>query len=141
MLEIYTRHGYITVGNNLPIVIRECEGVVMLNDVELSKAVEPWKFPNAAALYDFLTKHHFPGLYNSRRHRLVRRPVPCVVCNDGEDHVCIDIDDNCPIVCRIEYKPCRWMSLEQIMRRFPAEKTIQYLKERGMSVCPLTKEL
>lgn len=35
------------------------------------------------------------------------------------------------------YTEATWMSLSDIMKKFPAEKCIQYLKERGLTVCPM----
>ena len=35
------------------------------------------------------------------------------------------------------YKEASWMSLNDILKKFPAEKCIQYLKERGLAVCPM----
>lgn len=37
------------------------------------------------------------------------------------------------------YEEYKYVSLDYIMKHFPADKCIQYLKERGMSACPILK--
>lgn len=38
---------------------------------------------------------------------------------------------------KIVYKEWESVTLEYIMEHFPADKTIQYLKERGINTCPI----
>ena len=38
------------------------------------------------------------------------------------------------------YKEVTGMSLATILKTFPAEQTIQYLKEHGLNTCPIIKE-
>ena len=35
------------------------------------------------------------------------------------------------------YDEATYLTLEDIMKRFPADKCIEYLKDRGLTVCPL----
>ena len=41
------------------------------------------------------------------------------------------------ISCKYTYEEVINVSLYNIMREFPAEQTIQYLKERGITACPM----
>jgi hypothetical protein len=41
------------------------------------------------------------------------------------------------ISCKVTYEEIKNPTLYSIMRCFPAEQTIQYLKERGITTCPM----
>lgn len=143
MLEIYTRRQYLTAGDDgEPIPLDGYCGTTMMDESEMQEASKPQTFENAAALYEFLSKHHLPGLYNDWHYRLFRKPIPCVKFHHREGWVCrIDLDDKHSFTYHVHYTPYDGLTLDAIMKRFSAGKVLQYLKERGMSVCPITPNM
>lgn len=143
MLKIYTRQQYLTVGNDgASIPLCGYSGAIMMDEAELQEATTPKTFDNAAELYEFLSEHHLPGLYNDWHYRLFRKPIPCIKCHRRDDFVLrISTDDKRSFTYHVKYSRFDGLTLDAIMKRFSAGKVLQYLKERGMAVCPLTPEM
>ena len=143
MLEIYTRREYLTVGDDYELIpLNGYSGTIMMDESELQAATAPKTFDNAAALYAFLSEHHLPGLYNDWRYRLFRKPIPCITCHHRDGGVFrFSADDERPFTYQVQYNQFDGLTLDTMMKRFSAGKVLQYLKERGMAVCPITPNM
>lgn len=133
MLKVYIRRHYVSVNGGEWYEVGDCDDV-MLDESE-SKAIvfENWSFDQ---WYEYLQNPDVPmhGIYASKT---FFGKKPCIVTHNWcyetyEKYMRFDA-----LSYKIAYKEVKDASLSYIMDNFPADQCIQYLKERGITTCPM----
>lgn len=136
MLKIYKVYNYISVdGADWRQVIRgwladiECKTSHI--DLGMEYMMHRLSFDEARA---YLNNHKFDGIWNDTTF-LKKKPTICVrYCDVWDDVVYKHFDT---ISYKTEYVEWKDVSLEWILKNLPADTAIQYLKERGITTCPM----
>lgn len=84
--------------------------------------------------YEYIKEHKLDGVYFS--YTLFRKKPIIYI---GEFYTGYRYDHFDTISYKYVYEEWEDVPLTYIMERFSADKCIQYLKERGMSACPILK--
>lgn len=84
--------------------------------------------------YEYLSKHHLCGLYISTT-VFRKKPVIEVSYNDALDNVVYRHFDT--MSYQRVYEEWKNVPLKWLMEHASADQTIQYLKERGITTCPM----
>lgn len=84
--------------------------------------------------YEYIKEHKLDGVYSS--YTLFRKKPIIYICEFCTDYR-YDYFDT--ISYKYVYEEWEDVPLTYIMERFPADKCIQYLKERGITACPILK--
>lgn len=136
MLKIYKVYNYISVdGADWRQVIRgwladiECKASHI--DLGMEYMMHRLSFDEAR---EYLKNHKFDGIWNDTSF-WKKQPTICVRYCDGWDDVVYKHFDT--ISYKTEYVEWKDVSLEWILKNLPADQTIQYLKERGITTCPM----
>ena len=85
--------------------------------------------------YKYVSQHSLNGIY---LYSTLFKKKPIIYINDNHlyEH---RYDHFNTISYKYVYDEWKDVPLNYIMENFPADKCIQYLKERGMSACPILK--
>jgi hypothetical protein len=136
MLTIYNKHYYISV-DNAPWRVLGASGICMLESSQVNPETIVFENLNFEECYNTLQREMFSSIHCGTT-EFLKKPVIYVGYAGSYDFEVYKHFNTISykITCE-EYTYC---TLHDIMRRFPADQTIQYLKERGMAACPLLKE-
>lgn len=91
-------------------------------------------FENA---YDFLDECHYISGVQTGKTFFKKNPKISIMYFDSVDW--IDITKCNSFSLKQEYKEITYVTFEWIMKNLPIDLAIQYLKERGMEICSITK--
>ena len=132
MLKVYTVKSYISInGEDWCHVGRD--GRIISDENPTEKVF----LDNATfnECYEYIKEHKLDGIYFS--YTLFRKkPIIYISTSFYCAHRYNHFDT---ISYKCVYKECKYVPLNYIMEQFSADKCIQYLKERGMSACPILK--
>ena len=131
MIKIYTRKRWVSI-NNKEWVQVWYETDVMRDDAD----------PDEIMLVEQMSFNDFYNVLQAKPMTHIRvgktffRKKPKVLIDYDFDHTkrYTHFDT---ISCKVTYEEVKNTSLYNIMRYFSAEQTIQYLKERGITACPM----
>ena len=85
--------------------------------------------------YKYVSQHSLDGIY---LYSTLFKNKPIIYINDR--HLCEHRYDHFNTISyKYVYEEWEDVPLDYIMEHFSADKCIQYLKERGMSACPILK--
>ena len=131
MLKVYTFTRWISIDN------KEWKQIWYSGDVMRDDAL-----PNENVLVDQMSFDEFYNALQAEPMTHIRAGKTVI----GKRHkISIDYDFDHTmhythfdtISCKYTYEEVTNVTLYNIMREFPAEQTIQYLKERGITTCPM----
>lgn len=83
---------------------------------------------------EYLQNNDLDGMFNSNTYWR-ETPIICVRYDDAQDIV--NYKHFNTISYKTEYEEWKDVTLEWIIKTLPADQTIQYLKERGITTCPM----
>jgi hypothetical protein len=94
---------------------------------------EHWKWQE---IMDYLLEHNTPDFH---RDSTVFRHIPYFYCSDYYECYITKFffGDFDTFSYKKVYIENEYITLDNIMKKYPAEKCVQYLKERGMAICPM----
>ena len=133
MLKVYHIYDYVSIdgaewrevgGYGEKVIDGEPKSELRLDKASFNKA------------YEYLTQHHLSGVYNDVT-LFRKKPLIQVSYTDTLDWITYRHFDT--ISYKREYKEWKDVPLKWLMEHASAEQTIQYLKERGMTACPILK--
>lgn len=132
MLKVYTLKSYVSInGEDWQRV--DCSSYIMTDNNPTEKVM----LNNATfdECYKYVSQHPLDGIYLSST---FFKNKPIIYINDRHlyEHRYDHFDT---ISYKYVYKEWKDVPLNYIMEHFSADKCIQYLKERGMSACPILK--
>lgn len=84
---------------------------------------------------EFLNQHSVIGMHKS--HTLFRKKPTIEIIFEDAWLSPVEYKHFKTMSYKIEYKEWKDVSLQWLMEHLPAEKVIQYLKERGITTCPM----
>ena len=131
MLKVYHIHDYVSIdgskwrevgGYGDKAIDGEPEAEIRLNEASFDEA------------YKYLSEHLLSGLYIDTTF-FRKKPTIEVSYNDAWNSVVYLHFDT--ISYKREYEEWSNVPLKWIIDNLPAEQTIQYLKERGITTCPM----
>lgn len=134
MLKIYDVIDYISIdgadwrivgGYGYKATDKEVENTLVLNDLSFDEARE------------YLSQNTLRGVCNGSTFFL-GKPTIRISYNDAWDDV--EYRKFNKMSYKREFKEWEDVSLKWIIENLSADKCIQYLKERGMTACPITKQ-
>lgn len=131
MLKVYHIHDYVSIDGA---EWREVGGYgekAIDGEAETEFRLDNTSFAEA---YEYLTQHLLSGLYIDTTF-FRKKPIIQVLYNDIFGWVEYRHFDT--ISYKREYEEWKTVSLEWIMKYLPADQAIQYLKERGITACPM----
>lgn len=132
MLKVYTVKSYVSInGGDWQRV--GFSGYTMTDDNPIEKVI----LNNATfdECYEYIKDHNLDGIWlDSTLFR--NRPIIYIGKNFYDAHRYNHFNT---ISYKYVYEEWKDVPLNYIMEYFPADKCIQYLKERGMSACPILK--
>ena len=139
MLKIYKVHNYVSIDGA---DWREVLWSGCLTSIERKVSDEPLETQHILCnasfyeAYDYIHDNRLDGVYNSSDCwcRMIH-PVIKVRYRDACDDV--TYRRFISMSYKIEYEEWKEVTLEWIMKNLPADQTIQYLKERGITTCPM----
>ena len=131
MLKVYCAYDYVSIdganwrkvsGGGYKITDEDVEDSLILDQVSFEKARE------------YLSNNFLQGVYNEstfwRSKPTIR--VSYVGAWDYVDYLHFDT-----MSYKVEYKECKDVSFKWLMEHLTADQFIQYLKERGITTCPM----
>ena len=135
MLKIYQIHNYVSIdGSDYRRVVgsflADCQ-CVALEDCEIKYALLNRTFDDT---YECLKSHKLDGLWNDTTF-WTRKPIIRVRYADAYDDVVYRYFKSISYIQT--YEEWKDVSLEWIINHLPADQAIQYLKERGITACPM----
>jgi hypothetical protein len=135
MLKVYRVKYYISIdGGEWRKVDDRCYPYVLRDDQEpMSQCIPTMTF---AECYDYLQDNHLIGVRRDKD--IFKRPHIRIMYNWSYDTWESYMKFN-TIDYRWVFEECTSMTLAEIFDNFPADKCIQYLKERGITTCPIMK--
>ena len=130
MLKVYTVKSYVSINGEDWWHIG-CDGHIITDDNPTEKIL----LDNATfdECFEYIKDHHLDGIYLD--YTLFRNKPIIYIGKTFPDPLRYDHFDT--ISYKYVYKEWENVSLNYIMEHFSADKCIQYLKERGMSACPM----
>ncbi len=84
--------------------------------------------------YKYLQENSLPGIYD---YKTFFKKKPCIVTHEWSYDSYTKYTNFNTLVYKTVYKELKGVSLAYIMNNFSADKCIQYLKERGITICPM----
>jgi hypothetical protein len=87
-------------------------------------------------VHEYLSQNHLSGVWNDSTF-FRNKPTIRVSYNDAWDDVEYRNFDK--MSYKREFEEWKYVSLDWIMKHLSADQCIQYLKERGMTACPILK--
>ena len=136
MLKVYKVHNYVSIdGDDWREVVwswfipTKCKTSSELLETE-------YRLHNASfnEAREYLQSNELDGIGNSSTYWR-KKPIVWVRYDDARDIV--NYRHFNTISYKTEYKEWTDVSLEWIIKSLPADQTIQYLKERGITTCPM----
>ena len=87
--------------------------------------------------YEMLKTDHVRGMHLSETN-FKHKPLVCIAYAGDWDATAYKYFDT--LSYKTTYEEDTYITLSEIMKRFPSDQVIQYLKERGLNTCPMLKE-
>lgn len=136
MLKIYKVRNYVSVdGADWRQVIRgwlsDIECKASNEDLDMKYMARRLSFDEAR---EYLNGHKLDGVWNDTTFWR-KKPTICVRYCDAWDDVIYKHFNT--LSYKQEYEEWTDVSLQWIIKNLPADQTIQYLKERGITTCPM----
>lgn len=138
MLKVYKVYNYISIdGTAWRRVVRSwmrpTERKISDKPLETQHILCDASFDEA---YHYLHNHRVDGAYDSSNYCIGKiTPIIRVRYKDAHDDVNYRRFDT--MSYKIEYEEWKDVTLKWIMENLPADTAIQYLKERGITTCPM----
>ena len=132
MLKIYHKNNYVSVDGGPWRVISYGE-IASDEELETQLVLDNLSFDEA---YDYLSQNHLGGVYIDEtffRHK------PIITVNYYSSFDPARYKHFKTISYKTAYAEWTTVSLDWIMKNLSADQCIQYLKERGMTACPILK--
>lgn len=134
MLKIYSTTSYVSIDGSLWSEVGLHNEYVALNEPPENKLV--FRGISFDELYEYLSHNYLCGL--KKDVTLFRsKPLIWVQYSDAFDPVSYRHFNN--LLYKTEFRECDNLSLDWIMKNLSADECIQYLKDRGMTACPILK--
>ena len=130
MLKVYTRKYWVSINH------KEWEQVWLSRDIMTDNP------PSEAIVVDKLSFDEFYALLQNgsmdhiRAGKTLFRKRPKIVIEYDYDRIKRHTHFD-SISCKVTYEEIKKPTLYSIVRCFPAEDVIQYLKDRGITTCPM----
>ena len=133
MLKIYRVKKYVSIDNGEWKKIEKfgCNTYIMSNDSSSEKII--FKNKSFDECFEFLGNHYINGL--SRSESIFRHKPLINVCYSC-DFTETSYKSFNTISCKETYTEID-ITFDDMMKTFSAEQTIEYIKERGLNVCPV----
>lgn len=131
MLKIYYVRKYVSIDNGEWEEVGWREGYIMSNDSSSEKII--FKHKNFDECFKFLESHYINGLSWSKS---IFRHKPFINVHYSGNLTETSYKSFNTISCKRTYTEID-MTLDDIMKTFSAEQTIEYIRERGLNVCPV----
>jgi hypothetical protein len=130
MLKIYTRKYWVSINN------KEWEQVWWERDMMKDNPPSEEVVVNQLSFDEFYTLLQHGSMGHIRAGKTLFRKKPKITIEYDYDRIkhYTHFDT---ISCKVTYEEIKGATLYSIMRCFPAELVIQYLKERGITTCPM----
>lgn len=129
MLKVYTQHFYVSInGKDWEQLWPYAEGMEDDSEMEVGTTITEFTFAEAV---EALKKDDYPGL---KLGYTFFRKKPYIFVNGWHEKY---LGKNDTLRYKIETEIYEGVSLNYIMKRFPAEDCIKYMKERGLNTCPM----
>ena len=136
MLKVYIARNYISIDtgpweriDGLHTYMRDDATVlpeqILINKLPFNECCEMLKTDNMRGMY-----------YSETNFR--HKPLVCVKYAGDWDTTAYKYFDT--LSYKTTYEEDTYITLSKIMERFPSDQVIQYLKERGITTCPMLKE-
>lgn len=139
MLKIYNVHNYVSInGADWREVLRSG----WLTPIEHKVFDEPPETQHILCnasfyeAYDYIHDNRLDGVWCSSG-CWCRMIHPTIEVRYRDAHNDVAYRNFIAMSYKIEYEEWKNVTLEWIMKNLPADQTIQYLKERGMTTCPM----
>lgn len=134
MLKIYSVTSYVSIDGSLWREVGLHNEYVTLNEPPENKLF--FRGISFNELFEYLSYNHLCGL--KKDYTLLRsKPLIKIQYSDAWDEV--DYRHFKSLLYKMEYRECDNLSLDWIMKNLSADQCIQYLKDRGMTACPILK--
>ena len=136
MLKIYNVRYYVSI-NTAPWERIDSQGTLMLEESQVVPERIQWNNLSFLECIDVL-KANIVTCIHLYEYGFKRKPCICIrYAGDWESTTYKHFDT---ISLKATYVEDPYYTLADIIKRFPADQTIQYLKERGIATCPMLKE-
>ena len=131
MLKVYRVTNYVLVNGNECYKVGRCHDTMLDNLKITTTTIDNGSFDEWC---EFLQEQELDGIYYTTT---FLRKKPCIVTHNWgyDDYKKYTHFDT--LSYKSVYREMPDVSLNYIMRNFPADKCIQYLKERGITTCPM----
>ena len=134
MLKIYSVTSYVSIDGTFWREVGLHNEYVALNEKPENKLF--FTGISFDELYEYLSSNYLCGIKSDTT--LFRsKPLIKIQYSDAWDPVYYKHFDR--LLYKMEYKECDNLSLDWIMKNLSADECIQYLKDRGMTTCPILK--
>ena len=130
MIKVYTVKSYVSInGGDWQRV--GFDGHTMTDDNPIEKVI----FNNATfdECYEYVSQHSLDGIYLDST-LFKKKPIICINYSRFDSHRYDQFDN---ISYKYVCEELKNVTLDCIMKKVSADKCIRYLKERGMSACPM----
>ena len=139
MLKIYNKNHYISI-NNGPWKQLSAKSTVMLDESEVCNERIVYNNLSFEECINILKHNHINSIYLTFSETLFLHKRKDIICiHYADDCWSTDYTNFDTISYKVTYTENNQYTLSYIMEHFPADMTIQYLKERGMTTCPILK--
>ena len=131
MLKVYTVNHYVSVDGGKWYRVGRC-GETMMDDSKSTEDILDFNTFDEWCAY--LQKNQLPGIYYQPT---FFKKKPCIVTYEWSYDTYTKYTSFNTLSYKTVYKEYTSASLAYIMDRFSADQVIQYLKERGITTCPM----
>lgn len=132
MLKVYTVRNYVSVDGGKWYEVGTCRDVMYSNPESATIVIDNASFDEWC---EFLQEQKLDGIYYTTT---FFRKKPCIVTHDWSYYYdCEKYTHFNTLSYKTVYEEWENVSLAYIMKNFPADQCIQYLKERGITACPM----
>ena len=130
MLKVYNVMHYVSVDGGKWCRV-ESNGQTMIDDSEVVENVINGSFEHWC---EYLQARNLPGMYYKTT---LFKKKPCIVTYSSSYDSVVKHTHFKNLSYKTVYKELEYVSLGDIINRYPADQAIQYLKERGINTCPI----
>ena len=131
MLKVYNIHSYVSINGAEWVKVGQ-SGYTMTDTSPTEHII--LENVGFSECYNYLKEHILEGIYIDNT--IFNKPQMCIHYDIFDNRYYKKFNN---ISYKKVYSERKDVSLVYIMEHFPAEKCIQYLKERGVNTCPIYK--
>ena len=131
MLKVFYERHYISVNDNDWRLLGRTNEVIVDEEVEDQLVFENISFGECRK---YIEKHSPLRMYNSQT-AILHKPLICFIDSWYLEPIRYKHFEK--ISYKICYEEKENITMEYVLKHFPAEQGMQYFKERGLSVCPI----